>query len=105
MSAYMTGWREIGATFGVRQGAVKEWANMGAPILLLGREPVTRLDDLWGWLMEHRKELENKKGEGPPGMSAAKAKQYIRTLYDDDIEEGDMQGKYELLAAIANERG
>ena len=52
---------------------VKEWHAAGAPILLLGEKPVTRLDDLWLWLLEHRQDLEI----DSPGMSAAAAKATI----------------------------
>ena len=72
-SSYVVGWKEVGTVFGVPVKTVKVWHEQGAPILLLGEKPVTRLDDLWLWLLEHRQALE----VDSSGMSAAAAKAVI----------------------------
>ena len=56
--AFVTGWPEIAAVFGVKQKTVKAWYVMGAPILCLGEKPVTETGDLWAWLLDHRQEVE-----------------------------------------------
>ena len=70
MDGYCTGWREIGEVFGTTSKRVRAWRQAGAPILLLGKQPVTRLDDLWYWLLDHKKEV----GDGPDlgGRDAAR---------------------------------
>lgn len=69
---YAIGWSEIGAAFGASGRRAREWRRAGAPILLLGAKPVTRIDDLWYWLIDHKAEA----GDGPDleGLSAAAAK-------------------------------
>ncbi|MBQ9405948.1 MAG: hypothetical protein IJU37_04300 [Desulfovibrio sp.] len=75
MNGYEHGWTAIGSAFGVSGKQARKWRQQGAPILLLGEKPVTRIDDLWRWLLEHRAEA----GEQPDteGLSAAEAKKVV----------------------------
>ncbi len=92
MDGFCTGWREIGGVFGVTGKRVQAWRRAGAPILLLGAKPVTRLDDLWYWLLDHRTEA----GDvgNLDGMSAAAAK---KAMPDD--------GEKALIAAVLGKGG
>ena len=68
--------------FGATGKSAREWRQAGAPILLLGAKPVTRLDDLWFWLLDNKQAVEvtgDMDGDlsGLEGMSAAQAKKAI----------------------------
>lgn len=58
MFGYAKGWTEIGTQFGATGRRAREWFRAGAPIILIGEKPVTRLDDLWYWLLENGAETE-----------------------------------------------
>ena len=75
VDGYVVGWKSIGEAFGATGKSARAWRRAGAPILLLGEKPVTRRDDLWYWLLDHRTEA----GDGPDvsGMSAAAAKKVV----------------------------
>lgn len=66
---------------------IKAWTQAGAFIFLLGSKPVTRLDDLWYWLLENRDKI----GDMAPyvGMSTSEAKKQ----FSED-------GKHTLLGVI-----
>lgn len=90
--SYIRGWANIGKIFGVSGKVVRTWAIAGAPVLQLGANPVTRLDDLWAWLLEHRNEIEEYARDCAMSANAAK-----RLIPED--------GEKALLAAILNTRG
>lgn len=71
----IAGWTEIARAFGATISMVKGWAKSGAPILLFGKNPVTRGDDLWEWLLANRDRAGDRIHE--VGMSAARAKKLI----------------------------
>lgn len=88
---YALGWVSIGRTFGATGKQVKEWAQAGAPVLLLGDKPVARVDDLWKWLLENREQAGDMVHE--LGPTAAEAKKIIP-------EDGELA----LVAAMAGRR-
>ncbi|MBD5417077.1 MAG: hypothetical protein HDR50_05340 [Desulfovibrio sp.] len=69
------GWVAIGRIFGATGKQVKDWAQAGAPILLLGDKPVASVDDLWKWLLENREQAGDMVHE--LGPSAAETKKII----------------------------
>lgn len=73
--SYALGWVSIGRIFGATGRQVKEWAQAGAPVLLLGEKPVASVDDLWKWLLENREQAGDMVRE--LGPSAAEAKKII----------------------------
>ena len=45
------GWKEIGAAFGVSPRIVRQWANEGAPVVMVTPStPCVSLGELWEWL-------------------------------------------------------
>ena len=88
---FALGWVAIGRIFGATGKQVKEWAQAGAPILLLGDKPVASVDDLWKWLLDNREQAGDMIHE--IGPSAAEAKKIIP-------EEGELA----LVAAVAGRR-
>ena len=45
------GWKEIGAAFGVSPRIVRQWANEGAPVVMVTPSvPCVCLGELWEWL-------------------------------------------------------
>lgn len=62
MADIVRGWVDIGKLFGVSSITVKGWHQTGAPIVFLGRAPVTEAGDLWAWILENRQTL----GKGRP---------------------------------------
>lgn len=52
---FIRGWARIGEIFGVSGKVVMQWEQEGAPILVFENKPLTRLDDLWYWLLDSRK--------------------------------------------------
>lgn len=84
---YVTGWGDIGRIFGVTAKAVKSWYAKEAPILLIGTRPVSKIDDLWYWLLDHREELTTEPPDARAklkywpqrsgGLSAAEAKKLV----------------------------
>ena len=45
------GWKEIGAAFGVSARVVRQWADEGAPVVMVTPSiPCVSLGELWEWL-------------------------------------------------------
>ena len=45
------GWKDIGAAFGVSPRIVRQWANEGAPVVMVTPStPCVSLSELWEWL-------------------------------------------------------
>ena len=45
------GWKDIGAAFGVSPRIVRQWANEGAPVVMVTPStPCVSLGELWEWL-------------------------------------------------------
>lgn len=49
---FIGGWQEIGKAFGLSSRASRKWYDMGAPIIMVGKQPVAEVWELWCWLRE-----------------------------------------------------
>ncbi len=47
-----SGWRLIGAEFGLSSKKAREWYDKGAPIIMVGEVPVAEAWELWRWIQE-----------------------------------------------------
>lgn len=50
-ASFASGWKDIGAAFGVSSREVRRWADEGAPVVMVTPStPCVCLGELWEWL-------------------------------------------------------
>ena len=56
-ACFVSGWKSIGAVFGVSARVARQWMDEGAPVVMVtGSMPCACLAELWAWLKDRKKE-------------------------------------------------